>query len=266
MEKRLNHNHTISDLDIKPTITEGSNATLDASDFVRIDAISDNADISYLWTKKSGPQITNLVDEKTKNPSFRVSYLENNDNFSAELVFILKITDSNGKSRDCDAKIKVKRVHRALILQGAVSLGAYEAGVYEALFYHLKEKDKANGRKATNLFDIIAGTSIGAMNASIILSNFKENYSFDGSVEKVRKFWDSQMIPTFADFADLNPVYHSWWDYLHNTNKIIKQSWNNVLTGYCSSLDPDSGFKRLSETFKDYFIDLWDIPARYYST
>ena len=120
MEKRLNHNHTISDLDIKPTITEGSNATLDASDFVRIDAISDNADISYLWTKKSGPQITNLVDEKTKNPSFRVSYLENNDNFSAELVFILKITDSNGKSRDCDAKIKVKRVHRALILQGAV--------------------------------------------------------------------------------------------------------------------------------------------------
>jgi len=110
------------------------------------------------------------------------------------------------------------------------------------------------------------------MNASIILSNFKENHSFDGSFERVRKFWNSQMISTFADFADLNPVYHSCWDYLHSSNKIIKQSWNNVLTDYCSSLNPDSEFRKWCDTFKDYFIDLWDIPAigeaarRYYST
>jgi hypothetical protein len=110
------------------------------------------------------------------------------------------------------------------------------------------------------------------MNGSIILSNFKENHSFDGSVERVRKFWDSQMTPTFADFADLNPFYHSWWDYLHDSNKIIKQSWNNVLTDYCSSLDPGSAFRRWCETCKDYFIASWDIPAtgeaarRYYST
>jgi hypothetical protein len=140
------------------------------------------------------------------------------------------------------------------------------------LYYHLREKDKAVGRKGRNLFDVIAGTSIGAMNASIILSNFKENKSFDGSVERVRKFWNSQMIPTFADFLDLNPVYHYWRDYLHSSNKIIKHSWNNVLTDYCSSLDPDSLFRIWCETCKDYFIDSWDIPAtgeaarRHYST
>lgn len=272
MKKDLDYNQTMINLDIKPSISEGSIVTLDASDFTKIDAFPDNpTNVSYLWTKKSGPSITNLVNEKTKNPSFKVSYLENND-VSVELVFGLKITDSNGKSTDYDAKIKVKKVHRALILQGAVSLGAYEAGVYEALFHHLKEKDMANNRKGRNLFDIIAGTSIGAMNGSIILSNFKENKSFDGSVERVRKFWDSQMIPTFADFADVNTMYHSWWDYLHSSNKVFKQSWNNLLTDYCSDLDPGSAFGRWCETCKDYFIDSWDVPAtgeaarRYYST
>jgi NTE family protein len=269
MEKR--HNHTMTDLDIKPSIAEGSTVTLDADDFIEKNDLVDKAGKSYLWTKISGPPITNLVDEKTKNPSFKVLYVENN-NITADLVFSLKITLGNGKKSEHKAIVKVKRVHRVLILQGAVSLGAYEAGVYEALFYNLKEKDKVNGRKGRNLFDIIAGTSIGAMNASIILSNFKENQSFDGSVERLRKFWDSQMIPTFADIADLNPIYHAWWDYLHSSNKINKQSWNDVLTDYCSSLNPDSPFRRWCETCKDYFIDSWDIPGtgeaarRHYST
>src|SRR5690349_24559611 len=43
-----------------------------------------------------------------------------------------------------------------LILQGGGSLGAYECGVYKALHKH--------GIK----FDIVAGTSIGAVNATII--------------------------------------------------------------------------------------------------
>jgi len=76
---------------------------------VKIDALPDNGYLSYLWTKKSGPHITNLVDEKTKNPSLRVSYLENNHRNSAELLFSLKITDRNGKSTDHEAEFKVKR-------------------------------------------------------------------------------------------------------------------------------------------------------------
>ena len=45
-----------------------------------------------------------------------------------------------------------------LVLQGGGSLGAYECGVYKKLYEH--------GIK----FDILAGSSIGAINASIICS------------------------------------------------------------------------------------------------
>jgi hypothetical protein len=58
------------------------------------------------------------------------------------------------------------------------------------------------------------------------------------------------MIPTLADIADKNPLYHSSWDYLHSTNKMIKQSWDHTLTEYCSSLKPDTDFKRWCETCK----------------
>ena len=56
--------------------------------------------------------------------------------------------------------------HRALIFQGGGSLGAYEAGAYKAFYELLSERDKKIGREDHNLFDIVAGTSIGSMNAS----------------------------------------------------------------------------------------------------
>jgi len=53
---------------------------------------------------------------------------------------------------------------RALIFQGGGSLGAYEAGAYKAFYELASERDKIIGRKDKPLFDIVAGTSIGAMN------------------------------------------------------------------------------------------------------
>jgi NTE family protein len=53
------------------------------------------------------------------------------------------------------------RLQRALVLQGGGSLGAYEAGVFEVLYYWIK-KDIDNDNE--NVFDIVAGTSIGAIN------------------------------------------------------------------------------------------------------
>lgn len=52
---------------------------------------------------------------------------------------------------------------RALVFQGGGSLGAYEAGVFHVL-YHWIKKDIQD--KNENIFDIVAGTSIGAINAS----------------------------------------------------------------------------------------------------
>jgi len=54
-------------------------------------------------------------------------------------------------------------------------LGAYEAGVFHIL-YHWIKKDLSEDE---NVFDIIAGTSIGAINASIIMNHFLENKTKD---------------------------------------------------------------------------------------
>lgn len=55
-------------------------------------------------------------------------------------------------------------IENVLVLQGGGSLGAYECGVYKALH--------KNGIK----FDIIAGTSIGAVNAAIIVGSKSRNF------------------------------------------------------------------------------------------
>lgn len=58
-----------------------------------------------------------------------------------------------------------------LVLQGGGSLGAYECGVYKTLARYVN-------------FDIVAGTSIGAVNAAIIISRFQEDPS-----HKLEDFW-----------------------------------------------------------------------------
>ena len=61
----------------------------------------------------------------------------------------------------------------ALLLQGGGALGAYQAGVYEAL------------AEADIHPDWVAGISIGAVNSAIIAGNPPEK-----RVEKLRQFWE----------------------------------------------------------------------------
>ena len=58
----------------------------------------------------------------------------------------------------------VPPVQRALVLQGGGALAAYEVGVLKVLCDDVVEKVKYN--EQGQLFDIVAGTSIGAMNAA----------------------------------------------------------------------------------------------------
>jgi|GEM_PF-4756664 len=60
----------------------------------------------------------------------------------------------------------------ALIFQGGGALGAYQAGVYEALHEEGIEPDW------------VAGVSIGAINAAIIAGNSRAH-----RIEKLRDFW-----------------------------------------------------------------------------
>ena len=64
---------------------------------------------------------------------------------------------------------QVPDFQRVLVLQGGGSLGAYEAGAFQALSEKLTEEDTKRGFKGRPLADIVAGTSIGAINSTIDL-------------------------------------------------------------------------------------------------
>jgi NTE family protein len=69
----------------------------------------------------------------------------------------------------------------ALLLQGGGALGAYQAGVYEAL------------SETGILPDWVAGISIGAINAALIAGNSPE-----ARVDRLRAFWESVTSPPWA--------------------------------------------------------------------
>src|SRR5579872_5331816 len=74
----------------------------------------------------------------------------------------------------------------ALVLQGGGALGAYQAGVYEAL------------AEANVMPDWIAGISIGSINSALIAGNAPEE-----RVEKLRAFWESVTIPAPVNTSSL---------------------------------------------------------------
>jgi len=87
------------------------------------------------------------------------------------------------------SEVNNQKLQRALIFQGGGSLGAYEAGVFHVLYHWIKKDLQEN----QNVFDIIAGTSIGAINASIIISHFLENKEKDANktkTENTLKYWE----------------------------------------------------------------------------
>ena len=68
---------------------------------------------------------------------------------------------------------QIPHKQRALVLQGGGALGAYEVGVFKAIYDKIiqDEGDDAAG----NLFDIVAGASIGAINATLLVNYFLNN-------------------------------------------------------------------------------------------
>jgi len=125
-----------------------------------------------------------------------------------------------------------KNIQRALVLQGGGSLGAYEAGVFNALYYWIKKENEENDG---NLFDVVAGTSIGAINAAFLVSHVikkrkEENKnvreSWEGSAEKLEEFWMSQLASNvnLSRWWPFSWDEKSWtysWDMLNETNPDI---------------------------------------------
>jgi len=103
---------------------------------------------------------------------------------------------------------------RALILQGGGALGAYEAGAFKALAKKIPEIDTKNHEANRPLFDIVAGTSIGAINAAILVSNFKEDNDrcWNSASEKLQDFWN--YISSDSPKGDVEFRTH-WWNEVH---------------------------------------------------
>jgi NTE family protein len=76
-----------------------------------------------------------------------------------------------------------------LVLQGGGALGAYQAGVYQALH----ESDLTP--------DWIVGTSIGAINAALLAGNPKAN-----RLQRLKQFWDRVSHPDGIDLARVPDV------------------------------------------------------------
>jgi NTE family protein len=169
--------------------------------------------------------------------------------------------------KDIKEKSKTPSPQRALVLQGGAGLGAYEAGVYKVL-YDWISKQIAEDK---NVFDIIAGTSIGSINAAILVSYVIENKTWKGSAEQLEEFW--RRTSTISA-VELTPGFMLPWDYWHYASKPIKVFWDKTLLQLTKSF---SYIKDLNIYFKIFnnwlenLNELFGIPAsgeaarRYYS-
>jgi NTE family protein len=110
-------------------------------------------------------------------------------------------------------KNDIPQKQRALVLQGGGALGAYEAGAYSILYESLSKRIGDN----ENIFDIIAGTSMGAMNAAVVVSSVLENRRqhpswttlkcWEGSAETLEQFWTDN-----GEGLSSTPDISEWWD------------------------------------------------------
>jgi len=109
-------------------------------------------------------------------------------------------------------------VHRAIVFQGGGSLGAYEAGAYKDIYEEYSQYLQKEGRGNETMFHIIAGTSIGAINAAILVSYVKENKTWKGSGERLVEFWEYLSTQSWVDRI---PYFINYWDYWRRLDKRI---------------------------------------------
>jgi NTE family protein len=103
----------------------------------------------------------------------------------------------------------------ALLLQGGGALGAYQAGVYEAL------------AEADLHPDWIAGISIGAINGALIAGNAPE-----ARVDKLRAFWERVTAKPYCD----------WSEGLFLTKGDAVREWLNQMSAYIALVSGASDF------------------------
>jgi NTE family protein len=131
-----------------------------------------------------------------------------------------------------------------LVLQGGGSLGAYECGVYKTLAKHNIK------------FDIVSGTSIGALNATIIAAASNNCDSVKNAAKELEAFWlelAETLIPLPQQFSSL---------YFTDESRAILASIYSAMYGNPNAFFPRwivSGFFNYLQPFRPLPYPLFDI-------
>lgn len=152
-------------------------------------------------------------------------------------------------------KSKIKQ--RSLVLQGGGALGAYEVGAIKSLS-KLLSKDKNDKDKNTLIFDIVAGTSIGAINGAILVSQFQERRSWNDAVQKLEEFWmELAMQKSISPFLTSGlPLYGFQKTSVYSQGDKIKEILENTIKKYARfpiSTNFDNNEPRLLVVATDIF-------------
>lgn len=123
----------------------------------------------------------------------------------------------------------MRKQQRALVLGGGGAVGAYQAGVLKILCKRLIEEDKKKKYNHDSdydddikplLFDIIAGTSIGAMNGAVLLSQYLKTGSWDIAADQLEQFWTDKEkgLASTVSEQDLQSL-EDWKKWHEESNK-----------------------------------------------
>jgi NTE family protein len=112
-------------------------------------------------------------------------------------------------------KLEIRHIQKfqsetVLVLQGGGSLGAYECGVYKTLSKHDIK------------FDIVAGTSIGAVNGAIIVGSKNDDPAKD-----LEDFWldvSEKITPSFLP-DNTRSITSSFYGALYGNSKAFLPIW-----------------------------------------
>ena len=258
-----------------------------------------NNNIVYDWyfiSENSDTEISQKEFKGIKKPTFTAPYVdfrpdkEDDQNVKdknirtekyktfSKLTFELIATDksTNLQNDPSSVTIIVKMVQRALILQGGGALGAYELGAYKALCEKLIAKDSSNSenvRKNRPLFDIISGTSIGALNAALITrsvvhgirnsenaNNLNIQKIWDKSVQELEKFWLDLTLP-FIWISKSNPLFTESWNLWSKSASYYLEYLKNFLSLYYQGQPPNLQANYLNPFYLFLSPDLNTQPA-----
>jgi NTE family protein len=153
---------------------------------------------------------------------------------------------------------------RALVLQGGGALGAYEAGAFKAIYdrFFLEA-----GKESVSLFDVIAGTSAGALSAAVLINHYVKKNSWKNSADELVAFWTGLKSISIADvIIGMNPFVRNNWDYLHAINPKIasgeaaRRFWSSFQFDFTNLGVPNAYLPRMELNYKflnPYSLSYW---------